>query len=329
MYCKTSYKFFHFSKHNCILTLFFAHDISQDDRSMSVQYFNRYTQQMETEAIYQEKWLRWAYETSTGRFAKHLLLKRPFFAKLYGWLMNRSSSKKKISPFIKIYQVDEKEFLAPAASFKNFNDFFTRHLSKNARPIHDAPKAVVFPADGRHLGFQNIADLDSIYTKGQTLQLRELFGSNTLADHYRDGTLVISRLCPTDYHRFHFPVSGTPQHPKLINGPLYSVNPIALTRTIKILWQNKRYLTVIESDTLGPVLMIEVGATCVGSVKQTAQFLEHYNKGDEKGYFEFGGSMTMLFFESNRIELTQDLKELSERGVELYGKMGDILGHAL
>ena len=113
--------------------------------------------------------------------------------------------------------------------------------------------------------------------------------------------------------------------PKLINGVLYSVNPIALRRNIGILAENKRVLTKLESETVGTILILEVGATNVGSIIQTSA-AGTVGKGDEKGYFEFGGSMTITFFEPGRVELEADLVENTKAGREIYARMGDRVG---
>ena len=162
--------------------------------------------------------------------------------------------------------------------------------------------AAVFPADGRHLGFQNNSEIEGVFVKGQLLKLDELFNNNSLVERYHDGSMVISRLCPIDYHRFHFPTSGTPGNPQQINGFLSSVNPIALSRNINILTENKRVLTSLDSDDFGQVLVLEVGATCVGSIINTYNPNDPIMKGDEKGYFSFGGSVVITLFEKNRIE---------------------------
>jgi phosphatidylserine decarboxylase len=137
---------------------------------------------------------------------------------------------------------------------------------------------------------------------------------------------VLSRLCPVDYHRFHFPVSGTPDKPTLINGLLYSVSPVALKQNINYLTENKRYHTRIQSPEFGQVLMFEIGATCVGSVEYTFSPGVPVQRGDEKGYFKFGGSETILLFEPSRIQLADDLLKQSKKGRELYAWMGDSMG---
>ena len=205
---------------------------------------------------------------------------------------------------------------------------YFRKLKAGARPIAAGEEVACFPADGRHFGLQDLSTTSGIFAKGQRLQLAELLGDEALAQRYREGTAVISRLCPVDYHRFHFPVSGTAGEPRLINGPLFSVNPIALRRDLSILWRNKRTLTKIESATFGEVLMIEVGATCVGGTVQTFSPGSPVGKGDEKGSFKFGGSMTITLFEPGRARLPRDLAVTSTDQIELYAKMGDQMATA-
>ena len=153
-----------------------------------------------------------------------------------------------------------------------------------------------------------------------------LIGDSELAAKYANGSLLLSRLCPVDYHRFHFPSKGTPTAARLMNGPLFSVNPIALRQNIQILATNKRTLTHLETETCGRVLLFEVGATCVGSIRQTYTANSQVSKGAEKGYFRFGGSSTITIFEPGRIRFADDLVEQSAQQCELYAKMGDTLG---
>ncbi|MGI9472009.1 MAG: phosphatidylserine decarboxylase, partial [Rubripirellula sp.] len=129
-----------------------------------------------------------------------------------------------------------------------------------------------------------------------------------------------------DYHRFHFPVDGCPGPASLLNGPLYSVNPIALCQNIQILARNKRTLTVIETEQCGRVLQLEIGATCVGGICQTFDPGSSVQKGDEKGYFRFGGSSTITIFPPGTVEFDQDLVHNSQQHRELYARVGDHMG---
>src|ERR1039458_10628214 len=120
--------------------------------------------------------------------------------------------------------------------------------------------------------------------------LEGLLGDADLAARFSGGSMLISRLCPSDYHRFHFPVAAIPANPRLVKGKLYSVNPIALRRNILYLVRNKRFVTLVESTIFGTVAMVEVGATAVGSIVQSFVPGRPVLKGEEKGMFAFGGS---------------------------------------
>jgi phosphatidylserine decarboxylase len=141
--------------------------------------------------------------------------------------------------------------------------------------------------------------------------------------------LVCSRLCPVDYHRFHFPVSGIPTQPTLINGSLFSVNPYALRRDVSYLWQNKRQRVSIDAGPFGLVTIVAIGATNVGTIIETYSPNSPVTKGEEKGYFRFGGSFIATLFEPNRIRLEDDLIAAGETQQELYAKMGSRLGRLI
>lgn len=291
-----------------------------------IHYFNRYTQRIEEEKVYGAGWMRWTYCNPFGRLALETFVKRPLFSRWYGWRMNRAASRSKIEPFIRTYNLDPTEFADAADSYRTFNEFFYRRLHAKARPIDPDPNAIVFPADARHLGFADASKIEGVFVKGQRFNLPKLLRDDELAKRYAHGTVVLSRLCPVDYHRFHFPATGHASPTLLLNGPLYSVNPIALRRNLSYLWENRRTLTTLETDNLGTVLMMEIGATNVGSVVQTFEPNTRVTKGAEKGYFQFGGSSTLLLFEPGRIQLAEDLLHHSQQQTELYARIGDRLG---
>jgi phosphatidylserine decarboxylase len=294
----------------------------------AIQFFNRYTQRVETEAIYGEGFLRWIYGSLSGRIALHAVAKRAFFSQWYGWRMDRPVSRAKVAPFIQNFRVDPGEFADPPESFRTFNEFFYRQLKPGARPIAGDARTVVFPADGRHLGFADVSRTEGIFVKGEVFSLSELLRDHELAERFLRGAMVLSRLCPVDYHRFHFPVAGLATEPRVLNGWLYSVSPIALRQNIRIFTENKRAITRIESPEFGTVLMLEVGATNVGSFEYTFTPNTRVAKGAEKGYFKFGGSSTITLFEPGRVKLDDDLLMHTAEQRELYARMGDRLGVA-
>ena len=297
-------------------------------KPQTILFHNRITGEREEEQVFGERWLRWVYENPVGRMALWPVARHAWFSRWYGWRMSRPASRRWIRPFVEQYGLNAEEFAKPLESYQSFNDFFTRALKPQARRISGGDSTAVFPADGRHLGFPNYHEADGVFVKGKKFSLAELLDSRDMAERFNRGTVVISRLCPTDYHRFHFPVAGVPGSAVTIPGPLYSVNPIALRRNISILASNRRMITELATDTFGLVLLLEVGATCVGSIHQSYTPGDAVAKGAEKGWFAFGGSTVITLFEPGRLQLAPDLIAHSRQNRELYTQMGDHLGEA-
>ncbi len=293
-----------------------------------IQFFHRYTRTMEVEKIYGEGWLRFAYENPAGRFFVWLLARRAFFSQWYGHRMNRKSSALRVLPFISRYDLDVDEFAKSPFDYKTFNEFFYRALKPEARPIAEGDNVAVFPADGRHLVFPDVAAVPGFYVKGMKFTPAELLGDAVLAEGFAGGAMVISRLCPVDYHRFHFPVSGVPAEARLINGWLYSVSPVALRVRLRYLIENKRAITLLENEVFGRLAVVEVGATNVGSIRQAFVPGRAVRKGDEKGLFAFGGSCVITLFARGRIRFDADLVAQSVEHRETYARMGDRMGVA-
>jgi phosphatidylserine decarboxylase len=293
-----------------------------------IRVYDRYKKVTETEKVYGETWLRLAYDNPVGRLAVWALIRRRIFSQYYGWRMNRRGSDNLIYKFVTDYNVDVSEFVKSPFDFKTFNQFFYRALKPESRPIAQGAGVAVMPADGRHLAFHDVDAAQGFYVKGAKFTLLELLGDEALANRFSRGSMLISRLCPSDYHRFHFPASGIPSEAKLINGSLYSVSPIALRRNIKYLVMNKRVLTLIETPEFGNIAMIEVGATNVGSIVQTFTPKQAVIKGVEKGLFAFGGSCVITLFAEGRMLFDADLLAQSAQNIETYARMGDHLGIA-
>ncbi|MEO5959993.1 MAG: phosphatidylserine decarboxylase, partial [Opitutaceae bacterium] len=173
-----------------------------------IHYFDRYSRTLKTEQVFGEKWLRLAYENPAGRFLVWLLARRALFSRWYARKMNQTVSSLKIMPFITEYNIDVDEFAKSPFDFKTFNEFFFRALKPEVRPIAPGENVAVLPADGRHLAFPDIQAAAGFYVKGSKFSFAELLGDEPIAEKFAGGAMLISRLCPVDYHRFHFPVSG-------------------------------------------------------------------------------------------------------------------------
>jgi len=286
-----------------------------------IRIVDRLTGKIDIEKVYGEKAI--SFITGDRWFQKCLLFlvaKLPLFSALYGLWQKAPWTKYKIKKFVRDYHLDTSEFEKNIDEFSSFNDFFIRRLKSSARPIAHAE--AVIPADGRYLFFPNISEASGFFVKNQKFSLEELLQDKELADRYALGSLVIGRLCPVDYHRFHFPCEGIPSQSKSINGSWFSVNPKALKKNIHILTQNKRSLCELETKSFGKVLLIEVGATNVGSIIQTYDPQTLVKKGDEKGYFSFGASSLIILFEPGAIQFCDDLLQ---PGLEVRCLMGQAM----
>lgn len=292
-----------------------------------IKYINRITGQLHTEDVYGEKFIHLAYGTSFlsklfSIIIMPLAVKFPFVSWLYGWLQKRPASRKKVAPFIKKYDLNATEFVK--TDFDSFNDFFVRKLKPSSRPIAEGDNVACLPADARYKFYSEIPN--KLTVKGNDFSLEELLQDNILAKKYTDGRMLIARLCPTDYHRFHFPCDCIPEPSRLINGYLHSVNPIAIQKNSQIMTQNKRVITALETPSFGKVIYIQVGAINVGSIYHTYVAGQQYKKGDEVGFFAFGASALIIIFEADKITFDKDLLSYSQQGYEIRGLMGQPMG---
>jgi len=302
-----------------VLVIFIALAFYPLPENLPIKYVDRQTGEIETEKVAGEKWLVWLYNNPVGQLSLHSLVKRKFVSSYYGGMMDSPKSIDKIEPFVEEYDIDLS--IAQKQEFSSFNDFFVRKLKQEARIINRDSNVIVSPADGKILAYADISNQDFI-VKGYRFDLKEFLNNAALAEKYKNGSLVIVRVCPVDYHRFHFPVSGNVSPSIEIDGDYYSVNPIAVKKVIEVFCINKRAYVTISTREFGDVIMAEVGATMVGSIVQT--YKENIAvKGEEKGYFKFGGSSVVLLFEKGKIRIDDDLMKNTENNLETEVKMGE------
>lgn len=291
-----------------------------------IKYYNRKLQKYEIENVAGDSYLKWIYSSPVGMRFLELIVKKKIFSKLYGYFCDTSLSSKKISNFIRNYNINMEESIENKYNFKNFNDFFTRKLKKSARPINKNGNILISPGDGRLLAYSNI-DLNKIVQiKGFTYKLSDLIVNKKTSEKFKLGTLLILRLAPIDYHRFHFIDDGLCTASKKIKGNYYSVNPIALKTIPELFCKNERQWSIFHSKNFGDTLYIEIGATCVGSIVETYFPEKKIYKGSEKGYFKFGGSTILLFFEKDKIIIDKDITEQTNSGYETKVLMGEKIG---
>ncbi|KIC39123.1 archaetidylserine decarboxylase [Leisingera sp. ANG-M7] len=271
------------------------------------------------EAVLGEKWIRWAYQNASAKPVEKLLFRSSLISRLMGAWFDSRFSKSKIAAVVEELSIDMSEATDPADSYGCFNDFFVRNLRPEARPFSADPNDIVSPADGRVLVFPELAEDVFVPVKGYPMSVRTMLPG--VAEQFIGGALAIVRLCPADYHRYHFPAAGRITAAQDIPGALHSVNPIALGAGPDVFGENKRTWTLIETETLGSYCFVEVGAFGVGSIVNT-RTSGAVQKMDEKGYFKFGGSTVVVVFEPGKVRFADDLVANSAKGRETLVKVG-------
>ena len=242
--------------------------------------------------------------------------------------MAEKSSIAKIKPFVDANYINMDESKKRIEDFTSFNDFFIRELKEGAREIANGEDILVSPADGKILVFENLQETSKFFLKGDDFTIEEFLMDKEEAKKFIGGTIMIIRLAPVDYHRFHFPADGEIGESKLIDGYYYSVSPYAIKKNFRVYCENKREISILKTERFGEIILSEIGATMVGGIKQTYKPNTFIKKGDEKGYFFFGGSSCVLFFQKNKVSFDKDILENSSRGIETKVYMGEKIGKA-
>jgi phosphatidylserine decarboxylase len=292
-----------------------------------VRYRDRRSGEIRVEQIPAEAALRWFYEKPVGRLCCRLFFGNRHLSRLYGRWQDRPSSRTAILPFVERFQIDLNEVEHPPDQYPTFNAFFTRRLKPGTRPFDSDPTALCSPADGKALVFPEFTPAVEFPVKGASVTPASLLASADAAQTYDNGSALIVRLAPPDYHRFHFPEAGQAGPTRLISGQFHSVNPIALNQTPNLFSLNQRAVAEIDTETFGRVAIVEVGAFAVASIVQTYA-PGPVQRGQEKGYFQFGGSTLVLLFEPHRVTFDPDLARDSADGLEVQIRTGEVLGSA-
>lgn len=284
-----------------------------------VEYVERATGRRVAESVMGDKALRFAYETLLGRTLWSVLFGSRRISDWMGRRYDSPRSKKDIAALAAIPGCRWEEAEKPLADYASFNDFFTRRLKPGARPVGEG---LVSPADGRLRLFLN-ADADLPFPlKGATRSLRTVFDGAAPAGRY---DIAVIRLAPVDYHRFHFPCDCRTADPmRVVPGLYHSVNPIALLRHPDVYADNERQILKGRA-AFGDFWLVDVGAFGVGTIVQTFSGTEHA-KGDEKGYFKFGGSTVVFVASAGAVAFDLDLVRNSAEGLETRVLCGERIG---
>lgn len=297
----------------------------------TVQYYDRRDGVMRQETVLGDAMIRWAYGSLSGGFCAPALFSNRLLSRLLGAYFDSRHSRARIMPTITQLGIDEQEFRDPPHTFSSFNAFFTRHLKPSARPYSPARDDFLCPADGRVLLYPRVDETTAIRVKGIDGSLQGLFAQP--APCFVGGSVLVVRLCPADYHRYHFPCSGKVVAQRRIRGQYHSVNPLALAAVPGIFCRNKRAVTIIRSPQFGRVALFEVGAFGVAAIHDTycnkpCAHGKQVLRMQEKGYFAFGGSTVVVVTEPGVVEWDHDLIEHAQQGRETLVRVGETIGRA-
>ena len=285
-----------------------------------ITIWNRKKRIEENEPIYGIHFLKFTYKTSIGKLLLSYFLLTSLFSKLYGILQSSFLSSIKIKPFIKKYKINMGEY--EDKTYLSFNDFFTRKFKEGSR-LFDMNKAIM-PAfcEGRYLAYESLKEDTFLPIKENFLDLKTLLGKEEWFNCFKAGPIFIARLCPTDYHRFHYPDAGKILDQYSLHGKLHSVNPVALERQKYILSQNERQVSILDCENFSRLAYIEVGALCVGKIIQTNKE-NYFHRAQEKGFFRFGASTVILVGERGAWIPDEDILERSKKKQECFISLGE------
>ena len=264
--------------------------------------------------------LKYCYCTRLGKPARSIMTK-PFITALMGAYMDTRLSTKRIEGFVRRNGIDMSEYVE--CGYRCFNDFFTRSIKPGARPVSFDPDVLISPCDG-YMSAYRISS-DSVFSiKDSYYNVEDLVGGSEIAQEYISGTCLVLRLGVENYHRYCYIDDGFKSRNYHIPGRYHPVQPIVV-RKHPVFIQNTREYTVLYTKNFGIVTQIEVGACLVGRI------CNHHEagvirRGEEKGYFCFGGSTIVLLFKEGSVDIPQEVFDATSEGKEAIVKYGEAIG---
>lgn len=268
----------------------------------------------------QERVLKILYGNVFGR----MLLKpltAPWISRLAGAFLSTKASCVLIRPFIRNNHIDMTQF--EPVKYQSYNEFFSRKIKPEMRPIDQNSQHLISPCDSK-LTVMKITKDCRFRLKQTVYTVESLLKNRQLASEYEGGYAMIFRLTVDDYHRYGYIANGKKEKNVKIPGVLHTVNPIA-NDYYPIYKENSREYTILHTKEFGNLIVMEVGALLVGKI------VNHHEeatvkRGQEKGYFQFGGSTVVVLVKADVVQLDRDILENSRQGIETVVKFGEKIG---
>lgn len=260
--------------------------------------------------------LRFLYKTLPGRMVLKLLI-QPKVSKITGRYLSSGASKWLVPYYIRKHNINMRGIEVPENGFSSFNEFFTRKKKVGRQELKST--SLISPCDGflTCITIKNNLIFNIKHTK---FSLEDLLKDKRLASKFHDGTALIFRLTPANYHRYCYAADGQVLRTRTIPGTLHCVRPIALGE-FPVFAQNSREYQIIKTQSFGTMVQMEIGALMVGKINNHRQDTGCVLAGREKGTFEFGGSTIILLFTKNAACFRKELFQNEELPIH----MGDFL----
>lgn len=267
--------------------------------------------------------LAFLYKTLTGRILLKIAI-NPLFSDVFRLYFDSPLSVPLIKPFVRRHRINAEEY--EKKRYLSFNDFFKRKIATGKRKIDRVDSHLISPCDGA-LSAYEIKEESVFQIKGSQYHVADLLQNHELAKRYSNGTCLIFRLTPADYHRYCYIDHGKKGNNRTIAGKLHTVRKIAMAR-YHVYKQNAREYTVLDTRNFGHVIQVEVGALLIGRI--TNHHSNHnFERGEEKGMFEFGGSTIVLLLEANTACIDDEIIINTLAGRETHVKLGEKIGKAV
>lgn len=255
--------------------------------------------------------LQFLYHTAPGR-----ILLKPLTAKavshLAGRILDLPASRILIPGFISRNHIHPEDY--QETSYLSFNDFFCRKIRPQLRPADPDPKHLIAPCDGL-LSVYPISEDLVLPVKQSRYTISSLLRSRKLAQMFEGGYCLVFRLCVDHYHRYCYPADAHRSREVRIDGIYHTVRPVAL-QTDPVFLENAREYCLLKTRNFGTIVQMEVGAMLVGRICNPPA-PSHVRRGEEKGYFQYGGSTILLLLQKDRVQIPEAFSGRQEVPVQM------------
>ena len=267
--------------------------------------------------------VKFFYTNALGRMLAPLATHSKAMSRIVGSYADSKMSRKVVAAFAQSYHINQDEMEKPLNQYKTLNEFFSRALKPGARFFDQSSCAVCSPADGAVFVVSALSASTTFLIKGARFDLAKFLSSADQAARMHGGTVLIIRLSPGDYHRYHVPFALSAEPFKSVHGYLDSVDPLVYAAGSKPLEHNERHVISYRAEAGFEGALVVVGALCVGRIFETYQPEKRLTKGAQLGYFQLGGSTIVLVLPAGVVRVRADIVRNSGNGEETRVKAGD------